>query len=218
MPDLDFKITNVAPASRGMTPLLQFQVDLENQPPTESIHSVMLQAQIQIQCPRRGYTSDEKEKLVELFGAPAQWGQTLRNRLWTITSTIVSPFTGRTTAQLVVPCTFDLNVAATKFFHALDGGDIPLLFLFSGTVFYAAADGRLQVQQISWNKEATYQMPTRVWREMMDEHYPNSAWLALDRDVFDQLNAYKRAQGLATWEQTVQRLLAQAAEREEVLA
>jgi hypothetical protein len=106
-----------------------------------------------------------------------------------------------------VPSTYDLNVAATKYFNALDGGNIPLLFLFSGTVFYAAADRRLQVERISWNKECVFQMPVSVWQEMMDQHYPNSAWIYLHRDVFQRLLDYKREQGLLTWEATLERLL-----------
>lgn len=112
--------------------------------------------------------------------------------------------------MLPVPCTFDLNVAATKYFHALEGGEVPLLFLFSGTVFYPAADGRLQVQQIAWSKECVHRMPVQVWRDLMDHHYPNTAWLTLHRDVFDRLHAYKRRQGLATWEQAIERLLPEA--------
>ena len=50
-------------------------------------------------------------------------------------------------------------------------------------------------------------MPVSVWREMMDQHYPNSAWIYLHRDVFERLLAYKREHGLPTWEATLERLL-----------
>jgi len=119
----------------------------------------------------------------------------------------VRPFTGATTATLTVPCTFDLNVMATKYFYALEGGEIPLLFLFSGTVFYEGPDGNLQVQQISWNKECAYRLPVAVWRELMDHHYPNTAWLSLNREVFERLYAYRRSHGIATWDQTIEQLL-----------
>ena len=64
-------------------------------------------------------------------------------------------FRGTTEAILPVPCSYDLNIAATKYFYVLEEGEVPLLFLFSGTIFYAGADGRLQVQQISWNNECS---------------------------------------------------------------
>jgi hypothetical protein len=208
MPDLDFQVTGVEAATRGLTPLLQFKVAICNQPETETIHSIMLHAQIQVQSPQRAYNANEKEKLVELFGKPERWGQTLRNRLWGLCNTSVPSFTGNTAATLSMPCTFDLNVAATKYFHALEDGDVPLLFLFSGSVFYEAKDGRLQVQQISWNKECPYRMPLEVWQSMMEQHFPNSAWLYLHRGVFDRLYAYKRSQGFTNWEETISSLLA----------
>ena len=217
MPDLGFKVTGVQAAARGVTPLLQFKLALTNQPEAEIIQAVILHTQIQIQAPQRVYNGREKAALIELFGPPEQWGQTLRNRLWAVSHTTVSTFAGRTETLLAVPCTYDLNVTATKYFYALESGEAPLLFLFSGTVFYAAPDGHLQVQQISWNREATYQMPAHVWRELMENHYPNSAWLALRRDVFDRLYAYKRTHGLATWEQVMDELLP-ARQLEEVAA
>ena len=165
MPDLDFKITGIEPAAHGLTPLLNFKLEVTNSPPTETIHSVILQAQIQIQSTQRRYYRGEKEKLTDLFGAPERWGETLRTKLWTHRADhgrARSP--GRTTALLTVPCTFDLNVMATKYFYALEEGEVPLLFLFSGTIFYEAEDGRLQVQQISWNKECAFACRSRCGR------------------------------------------------------
>ena len=40
-----------------------------------------------------------------------------------------------------------------------EDGEIPLEFLFGGTVFYAGAGGGLQVQPISWAAEARYRLP-----------------------------------------------------------
>jgi len=207
MPDLSYRVIAVSAAARGLTPLLHFRLAITNDPADETIHAVILQAQIQIQSSQRSYSPQEKRKLADLFGSPERWGQTLRNKLWAHSTVSVGEFTGSTEAILPVPSTYDLNVAATKYFNALDGGNIPLLFLFSGTVFYAAADRRLQVERISWNKECVFQMPVSVWQEMMDQHYPNSAWIYLHRDVFQRLLEYKREQGLPTWEATLERLL-----------
>ena len=38
-------------------------------------------------------------------------------------------------------CTFDFNVAATKYFDGLEEGEVPSDFLFSGTVFYRTPAG-----------------------------------------------------------------------------
>lgn len=214
MPDLSFEIMGAEPAASGVTPLLHFKVRATNSPADELIQAVLLNAQIQIQSPQRSYNPREKENLVELFGPPEVWGKTLRNRLWAHANTTVGAFTGHTETVLPVPCTYDLNVASTRFLYGLEGGEVPLLFLFSGSVFYRAADGRLQVSPISWNAECIYRMPTEVWRSLMEQHYPNTAWLSLRRDAFDRLYEYKRHHSLVTWEQAIEQLLQN--EREEV--
>ena len=207
MPDLKFKITGVEAAARGLMPLLHFNLEISNRPSTESVQAVMLQAQIQIQSAQRAYNDAEREKLEELFGTPDRWGQTLRNRLWTHASTTVPPFIGETTVTLPVQCTYDFNVIGTKYFYALEGGEVPLLFLFNGTIFYAGSRGELLVQQISWDKECVYRMPSEVWADLMNHHYPNSAWVSIRRDVFDGLNEFKREHSLLTWEQVFELLL-----------
>jgi hypothetical protein len=207
MPELDFQVTRAEAVAYGMTPLLHFNLSVTNKPGNESIQAVLLHAQIQIESPRRTYNASEKEKLSELFGTPERWGQTLRNRLWTHANVMVRAFAGQTDCILPVTCTYDFNLTMTKYFHALEEGDVCLLFLFSGTVFYLGADDRLQTQLISWDKECGYRLPVQTWREMMDHHYPNSAWLYLHRDSFERLYDYKRRHGLATWEQTIEHLL-----------
>jgi hypothetical protein len=207
MPDLTFQVTGAEPAANGLTPLLHFRLNVSNTSEAETIHNVLLQAQIQFQAPQRTYNVREQEKLTDLFGEPERWGQTLRSRLWTHTSTTVRTFSGRTETVLPVPCTYDLNIASAKYLYALEEGDVSLLFLFSGTIFYATPDRPLQVQQIPWDRECTYRMPVQVWRNMMEAHYPNSNFLYLHRDVFERLYAYKRRHGLPTWEEAIERLL-----------
>ena len=146
--------------------------------------------------------------MLDLFGTPDRWSQTLRSLLWTNLNMVVPSFPGTSTiADLHVPCTFDFNVAATKYFEGLTDEDIPLHIMFSGTVFYAPADSGLQVAPISWEQEARFKLPVKVWREMMDSYYPNSVWLNLRRDVFDRLYRYKMQHGIPTWEQTLEEVL-----------
>jgi hypothetical protein len=206
MPELDFQITGVEAAAKGLIPLMQFRVTVINSS-AEKILSILLHAQIQIQSPQRAYNPREKENLVELFGTPERWGNTLRNRVWTSADTTLGSFTGRAEATFSIPCSYDLSFAATKYFHALEEGEVPLLFLFSGTIFYTGAEGQLQVQPISWNKESIFRLRVSAWKNLMEQHFPNSAWLYLRRDVFDRLYKFKRQQGDATWEQTIERLL-----------
>ncbi len=85
-----------------------------------------------------------------------------RNRLWTHVNATVGMFRGSTDIRLLVPCSFDLNLAAAKYFYALEQAEIPLLFLFSGSVFYANGEGRAQDERISWNKECAYRIPAPI--------------------------------------------------------
>jgi hypothetical protein len=109
--------------------------------------------------------------------------------------------------DLPVPCTFDFNVAAAKYLAGLEDGEAPLNLLFSGTVFYEAENGALQVELISWDKEARYRLPVSVWKEMMGLYYPNLVWLCLDRDVFDRFAHYKSRRGIPTWDLAIESLL-----------
>jgi len=187
--------------------MLALKLRVENAKQDQTIHTVALRAQIQIEATRRTYNAREKELLGDLFGDPARWGQTLRPMLWTHASTVIPAFSGSTTADLQVPATFDFNVAATKYFHGVSDGDIPLNLMFSGTIFYTAGEQPLQVAPISWDKEARFKLPVKVWREMMELYYPNSAWLSVRKDVFNRLYEYKVRRGIQTWEETLEGLL-----------
>ena len=208
MPDLNFQVEMAEPLSFAVSPLLIFKLRIREvgTVPTP-IHAIVLRCQIRIEPTRRTYAVPEQEQLLDLFGTKDRWGQTLRAMLWTHTSVVVPPFTGNTVVDLPVPCTYDFNVAATKYFNALEEGEVPLVLLFSGTIFYDTEEHGLQVAQISWEKEAIFRLPVSVWRKMMDHYYPNSAWLCLRKDVFDRLALYKSRQGIPTWEQTLEGLL-----------
>ena len=208
MPELNFQVEAAQPVPYGAAPLLSFKLRVTNTGPEESIHTVVLRAQIQIEVTRRHYRSEEQSKLLDLFGEPDRWGQTLRNLLWTHAIVVVPSFAKETLVELQVPCTFDFNVAATKYFHGLSDGDLPLNFLFSGTVFYPDQNDQLQVAPISWEKEAKFKLPLKAWKDLVDHYYPNSAWLCLRRDVFDRLYQYKVRNGIPTWEQVIERMLA----------
>ena len=212
MPNLDLRVAGAEVQEFAAVPSLLFKLRVENLE-EEPIRSVALNTQIRIAATQRHYDSAEQERLLELFGEPSRWKDTLRSLLWTHTVLQVPAFSGSTVADMPVPCTYDLEVVAAKYFYALEDGEVPLEFLFSGTVFYAGADGRLQVERIPWEKEAEFRLPVRLWKEMMDHYFPNSAWIRLRRDAFDRLYDYKVRKGLPTWEAAVEALL-RASEQE----
>jgi len=213
MPDLSFQVEDAQPVRIAASPLLALRLRISNTRPEEAIHAILLRSQVQIEATRRRYSAGDQAALVDLFGEPERWGQSLRGLLWTHTSVIVPSFTGTTLVELQLPCTYDLNVASAKYFSALEEGEVPLCLLFSGTIFYRAADAALQVAQIPWDKEASYRLPVRVWQEVMDLYFPNSAWLSLRKDVFERLAEYKSRNGLPTWEHAIDNLLQHASEQ-----
>ena len=208
MPDLSFQVNGAEAVAYAAAPTMAFKLSITNQPATEAIHNVLLNAQIRIDAPNRRYAPEEKARLIELFGETDRWSQTLRPMLWTHADVVAPPFTGAASVELHAPCSFDFNVGATKYFDGLLQGDVPLLFLFSGTVFYAGENGALQVSRISWSKEARFRWPAAEWRKLMQAYYPNSAWLNLRKDVFDRLAGFKARNGFTSWEQALESLLA----------
>jgi hypothetical protein len=217
MPELRFQIEGAEAVAYAAVPLLALKLRIRNLPVTEEIHTLTLRCQVQIEPAKRRYVPAEQEKLLDLFGEPERWSRTVRPLLWMNTTVGVPGFTDNVLVDLQLPCTFDFNVAASKYFHALDAGEIPVCVMFSGTVFYRGVDEALQVAQVPWDREANFRLPVTVWKEMMEMHYPNSAWLCLRRDTFEQLYGYKMRHGIPTWEQAIERALA-AAEIEEVQA
>jgi hypothetical protein len=208
MPELHFQIEGAEAVAHAATPLIALKVRITNFPATETIHAVTLRCQVQIEPAKRRYVLNEQEKLLDLFGTPERWARTVKPLLWMNTSVAVPRFTGELLVDLELPCTFDFNVAATKYFHALDSGDIPVAVMFSGTLFYEGSNGALQISQIPWDRESSFRVPVSVWKEMMEMHHPNSAWLCLRRDTFEQLYNYKVRHGLPTWDQAIAKALA----------
>jgi hypothetical protein len=207
MPDLNFEIVGAEAPGFAAVPTLIFKMRIHNAIEEERVYSVALRCQIQINVTRRRYSAEAQMRLLEVFGEPKRWGETLRPLLWTHASMVVPQFLGSTIVDLPIPCTYDFEVVGTKYFNALGEGEVPLTFLFSGTIFYEGEEGNLQVGQISWSKEASYRLPISVWQEMMERYYPNSAWIRLHKDVFDQLYRYKSMCGLPTWDEVMTRLL-----------
>jgi hypothetical protein len=217
MPDLNFRIEGAGPQRFAAAPHLLFRLRISEAvtgraSPTP-IHAIALRCQVRIEPTRRRYQAAEEPRLLDLFGSPDRWGQTMRSMLWTHVSIVIPRFSGEVETDLPVPCSFDFSLAATRYFAALEGGELPLSFLFSGTIFYEAADGALQVGPISWEKESDYRLAASEWRRLMDAYYPNAAWLCLRKDVFDRFDHYRSRRGLPTPEAALERLLSAAEDR-----
>lgn len=208
MTDLSFAVLGARAEPYAAVPTLVFRLRL-TESTGERIHAVALRCQIQIEPRQRHYTGPEEERLLELFGEPRRWSETLKTVLWTHASLMVPGFTGSLEIDLPVACTYDFEVTAAKYFHALDDGEIPLLLLFNGTVFTRGQTG-FSVEPVPWEKEAPYRLPVRVWRELMDQYFPGGAWIRLRRESFDALHLFKAKRALPTWDDAVESLLREA--------
>jgi hypothetical protein len=205
-PALAFAVLDAARVEHAAAPTLAFSVRVEAGG-GRAIRSVLLDVQIQIAARRRRYDPAREERLIELFGPVKDWATSLRNLLWTRATLVVPPFTGSTVVDLPIACSYDLDVLATKYLDALEGGEVPLEFLFSGSVFYAGEEGQLQAARIGWDGDAEYRLPVAVWRATMERHFRDTAWLRLGKDSFDRLAAYKARRALPTWDAAVDELL-----------
>ena len=203
-PKLRFAVESAEAVRHAAAPTIAFGLAIESD---RDVRSLMLQVQLRIAAPDRPYDAATQERLRDLFGPPADWGRTLRSLLWTHATLLVPAFSGSTTVDLEVPCTYDFEVAAAKYLHAVADGGVPLEFLFSGTLFYAAENGGLQTARISWESEAPFRMPVSVWKDAVERAFPGTAWLRVHRDLFDRLAAYRSRRTLPTWDAVVEELL-----------
>jgi hypothetical protein len=176
----------------------------------QKVDAIALRCQIRIEPARRRYSDAEAERLNDLFGETQRWADTLKPLQFATVSIMVPGFTGSTELDLPLALSYDLEIGSVRYFAGLDAGEVPLLLLFSGTVF-AVTEGRLQVQQVQWSKEASYRLPVSVWREAIDDHFPGSAWIRMTRETLDELQRFKTRQALPTWDATLRALLARAA-------
>lgn len=190
IPALQFEIAGAHAAEHSAAPMLLFDLRVLA-PDGQPIRSILLDVQIQIAARRRQYERSEQQRLLELFGTPDRWATTLRTLPWTRVTVVAPPFERETILELSVPCTYDLEVSSAAYFASLADGEVPLEFLFSGTVFFAGPHGALQAARIGLDQEAEHRLPVSVWKRAMERHFPSSAWLRVSEETYARLCAYK---------------------------
>ena len=205
MSGLELAVTGARADPSALVPTLAVGLRI-TAPAARRVQSVLLRCQIRVEPQRRRYSEQEQGHLLDVFGAPERWATTVTPFLLTHVTVPVRGFAGDTEIDLPVEISYDLEVTAGKYLHALRDGAVPLLFLFSGSVFYTDG-GNLQVEQIPWDREARYELPLAVWTAAIDAHYPGTAWLRLRRETVDALLHYKSRHALPTWDAVVTQLL-----------
>ncbi len=179
----------------------------------EAVHACLLRCQLQIEPRRRLHAASEQTRLVDLFGEASRWRDTLKPLIWAHTTLIAPAFAQSVEIDMPVACTYDFEVAAAKYLDALRDGEIPLLLLFSGTIFYKAENG-FRIEPIAWSQEAAYRLPVKLWRDAMNACFPDSAWIRVRRESLDALQRCRAQRGLANWDDLIGALI----EREQAAA
>lgn len=207
MIDLTFTCTGVECVPHAAGPTLAFGLRIAAREAV-AVHAIALRCQLRIEPARRTYRDTEAEALADLFGDRSRWGSSLLPIQFAHASIMVPAFTGNIDVELHVPCTYDLDQAATRYFAGVEDGEIPLRLLFSGTAF--AGPGGFQVEPVPWDREALAGVPAALWREMIEEHFPGCGWLRLPRATMDALLGYRSRRALPSWEATIESLLREA--------
>ena len=207
-PDVTFTVLDVTPERYAVAPILEARIGISGTG-GEAIHAIALRCQIRISHCDAAYTDEEAAGLLDMFGPRERWSATQQAFPWLHATSMVPGFTGTTTSTMPLQCTYDVEVAAAKYFHALRNGTIPLQFLFSGTIFGSGERG-LRVRHVSWDCEDSYDMPVAVWQNLIAQHYPNSGWLRLRHDNIAALSEFKSRNGLLDLDDAVSALVAGA--------
>jgi hypothetical protein len=208
-----FDISGLRPAPNAASPSLLFGLRITRLDAGSRIHAMALRATVQIDARRRRYAPEEQRRLYDVFGEPSLWERSLKPLNWAHTTLLTPAFDEGLEIDLPVPCTYDFEVVAAKYLHAVRNGDVPLLFLFSGTVFFAGERG-FAVAPVAWDSQASFRMPARAWHDAMDQFFPGSAWIRISQDTLDALHEFKSRQAAPGWDAALDALLQSASAKE----
>jgi hypothetical protein len=207
--DLDFAIEKAGPSAHAASPALGLTLAVKARSGAP-VRGILLACQVRLEVARRTYDDAEADRLFELFGMRADWSRTQQSLLWAQPTLLVPEFERSVTVELPLACALDFELATGKYLLGLGQGVVPLLFLFSGTVFHATADDRLQASPISRSAECRFALPFEVYRATLAPFFADRAPIALDRSLLHRLARYKRKRGAPTIDLALAELLDQA--------
>lgn len=156
MPDLRFTVAS----ARADGSSVRFAFTVANAG-GEPVESTALRVQISIRAHLRRYSAREARALAGVFGEPAAWERSLGPLAWCEAPAQLGAFANEGVGW--VEASLDSGSAAGNYCAALDGGEIPLLFLFRGRVAYLAPEGR-RIAPVPWDREASFRLPVATLR------------------------------------------------------
>ena len=167
-----------------------------------------------IEPQQRRYEPAEQARLVELFGDAPRWGETLRPFLWTHVGTVITGFTGdhrdRPPDHVHLRLRGGGGQVPARARRRRDPAPAPLLR--HGVPRRRPTRPASPRAPVAWHEEASFRLPVRVWRDVMDRYFPNSGWVRLSPETLDALTRFKAARALPTWDETLEQLLKEAGE------
>ena len=210
MTQLTFTALDIVAEPYAAAPQLTARLRIE-ETTGATVHAIALRCQVRIEPQRRPYSDADMAELLGLFGDRSRWRDTLRPFPWMHCAAMVQGFTGSDRGRPADAVHLRLRGdAGRSTCTRVRDGFIPLLLLFSGTVFTRGTSG-FAVEQVGWDCEASYQLPVAVWHQVVELNFPGTGWLRLDRDVLRALARYQAAHGLTGWDETITTLLARPA-------
>ncbi len=206
----EFKVVSAEPVARSVEPALSFKgtiTDASQRP----VYLIALTAIVVVEPGKRSYAPGERERLMELFGGPERWASTTGAFRWAATSAMVHGFTGEGEFELVVPVSYDLEIASAKYFGALDeGGTVPLRFHFNGSILYERGDGRVQTTPVPWDRSERFEMPMEAWTTAHRRAPPLRNWVPLHSETVSRIEDLKAKMGAPTFDDAVTRIIDRA--------
>ena len=131
----------------------------------------------------------------EIYMLALTAGITIGTQPWTRVPVLVAAFTGETTFEIAVPCSYE-SLHGTE-------GEARLVFHFNGTIFYRGDEGSLQMELVPWSCSVDFALPIAVSQEL----FPSDTWISLRTETLDALREEQRRQGAPTLDACLEELL-----------
>ena len=197
MPELAFDVLEARPRAGGVSAAVELDLRVTT---TGEVLGGVLSVRIDVDTARRTLRDGDSAVFDEVVGPAAHRPQIA----WTTVPVALPAFVGTTLIKIAVPCPLDLDQAATKLLHGLHGGRLPLLFLFSGTVLWAAPEG-VRISLVPQSTECRFLLPVQTALDAIDAHWPGQVLIPVDRVTAARLWGHRG--GHPTWGLAVSALL-----------
>jgi hypothetical protein len=208
VPELGFAVTPARAEEFAAVPTLRFELDVARLG-GPALCAASLTVDIRIDVARRAYPPGARAALAEVFGLPSQWTRTMTPLAWTQITVQVPAVEDRARLPLTVGCATDAELAITRYLRAVGNEPVPLLLLFSGTLFYRPKPdaGSLLTARVPWSAECDGTLPAGLWHSLVQRYYGDAPWLRLSRQTYERLDAHRLRQVLPDTEAAVADLI-----------